>query len=100
PPPSASAPKKASSQQWLAVTRMQKSVAAGYRNTHQCRRGAGVDPLAERLARSASSNVSAHQLDQPKWRLGMAAYWLETTAMPPSPNFQMPPHTSRVSTRP
>ena len=85
---------------------MQNNVAAGYSATHHTRRGSGAGepevPTAgvEARARMMSTTVTAHQLDQPKWRLGMAAYWLETTAMPPSPNFQMPPHTSMVSTIP
>jgi hypothetical protein len=39
-----------------------------------------------------------HQEAQAKWRLGMAAYWLDTFCMVPESKDHNPPISARVST--
>src|SRR3954447_12954802 len=48
----------------------------------------------------AGQNTSVHQVDQAKWRLGMAAYWLLTLAIGPESNDHRPPTCRSVSTKP
>src|SRR3954463_278402 len=45
-------------------------------------------------------NTRAHHDDQPKWRLGIAAYWLDTPCIGPDSKDQSPPMWSRGSTKP
>ena len=50
--------------------------------------------------RRAGTSTSVHHVAQAKWRLGMAAYWLEILLMAPESNDHRLPYTRRVSTKP
>ena len=81
PTPKASRPPTPSSQKWLAVTMMQKSVASGYSST---------SPFIHRRL-SSGQTAATHHVDQPMCMLGIAAYWFEIDAIVSESNDHGPP---------
>src|SRR3954452_18243069 len=69
---------------------MQNSVASGYRTSRN---------RAQRR-RISGHRAQVHHNDQPMWRLGMAAYWLEILATVPESNDHKPPTSASVSVNP
>ena len=69
---------------------MQNSVASGYRSTAaRCHR-----------RRSSGHIATAHHVDHPMCMLGIAAYWLEMSAIVSESNDHGPPYSASVSTKP